>query len=67
MENSYKITTGQVTAEYEELHILKPGISWSPKGDKIVFAAKSGDSDALFIHDVDKNKNKIKTLILKVF
>lgn len=55
-----KITTGQVTAEYEELHILKPGISWSPKGDKIVFAAKSGDSDALFIHDVDKNKNKIK-------
>ena len=33
-----------------------------------LFLAKSGDSDALLIHDVDKNKNKIKKLlILKVY
>ena len=54
------ITTGQVTSEYEELHILRPGISWSPNGKQIVFAAKSGESEALFIHDIDGTDNKIK-------
>ena len=53
-----KIVTGQITSEIEELHILKPGISWSPNGDKIVFAAKSGDSDALFFIDIN-NSNKV--------
>ena len=54
------ITTGQITSEYEELHILRPGISWSPNGEKIVFAAKSGESDALFILDINNLDNKIK-------
>ena len=44
-----RVIRGNKTAEHEELHILKPGITWSPKGDKIAFAAKSGKSDALFI------------------
>ena len=44
-----KIISGNKTSEFEELHILKPGISWSSDGNKIVFAAKSGKSDALFI------------------
>jgi len=52
-----KLINGNKTSEFEELHILKPGISWSPDGQKIVFSAKSGDSDALFIRDVNKNKN----------
>ena len=55
-----KIISGQITSEIEELHILKPGISWSHSGSQIVFAAKSGDSDALFIVDVDNPKNRIK-------
>ena len=52
-----RLIKGNKTSEFEELHILKPGISWSPDGEKIVFSAKSGDSDALFIKDVNKNKN----------
>jgi len=55
-----KIITGQVTSEFEELHILKPGVSWSPDGKNIVFAAKSGSSDILVIVDVDNPKKKIK-------
>ena len=58
-----KIVTGQVTSEFEELHILRPGVSWSPLGDKIVFSAKSGSSDALFIADVSKKKNIINKIL----
>ncbi|MBI64888.1 MAG: hypothetical protein CMG64_01150 [Candidatus Marinimicrobia bacterium] len=58
-----KIVTGQITSEFEELHILRPGVSWSPSGKKIVFAAKSGKSDALFVADVSKKKIKIKKIL----
>ena len=62
-----QIIKGNQTSEFEELHILKPGISWSPNGEKIVFSAKSGSSDALFIFDVNKSKNKSNKTIKKVF
>ena len=55
-----KIATGQVTSEIEELHILKPGISWSSNGEQIVFAAKSGHSDALIFVNIDNPKTIIK-------
>jgi Tol biopolymer transport system component len=48
-----KLIKGNKTSEFEELHILKPGISWSPDGNNIVFSAKSGESDALFIKDIN--------------
>ena len=51
-----RIVKGERSAEYEELHILKPGLTWSPKGDKIAFAAKSGNSDALFLIDIKTEK-----------
>ena len=51
-----KLITGDRNTEYEELHILKPGISWSPNGEKITFSAKSGKSDALFVVDIDTEK-----------
>ncbi len=57
-----KIIQGERNAEYEELHILKPGITWSEDGRKIAFAAKSGKSDALFIVDIksgDKEKFRL--------
>ena len=38
------------------MHILKPGISWNPDGDKIAFSAKSGKSDALFIYDISTSQ-----------
>ena len=47
-----KIINGETTTKFEELHILKPGISWSSDGKKIVFAAKAGERDALYILDL---------------
>ena len=57
-----KIIQGERNAEYEELHILKPGITWSKDGKNIAFAAKSGKSDALFIVNIksgDKKKYRL--------
>jgi len=51
-----KIIQGERNTEFEELHILKPGITWSSKGDRIALAAKSGKSDALYIVDLETNK-----------
>jgi len=51
-----KIIQGERSSEFEELHILKPGITWSSDGKKIALAAKSGKSDALFVIDLEKNK-----------
>ena len=62
-----RIIKGNKTSEFEELHILKPGISWSPNGEEIVFAAKSGSSDALFIFDVNNSKNQANKSIKKTF
>ncbi len=53
-----KIIQGERNAEFEELHILKPGTTWSPDGKRIAFAAKSGESDALFVVDVFTGKRK---------
>ncbi len=47
-----KIVYGQRTKNFEELHLLTPGISWSPDGKKIALAVKSGERDAVFIIDI---------------
>lgn len=49
-----KLLSGQTSAKFEELHWLRPGLSWSPDGKNLVFAAKAGKSDALYILDVGK-------------
>jgi Tol biopolymer transport system component len=46
-----KIVSGQSSGEFEEFHWLRPGICWSPDSEKIVFAAKSREQDALYIYD----------------
>ena len=48
-----KIADGQTTPDFEELHLLTPGISWSPDGERIAVATKAGDQDAIMILDVD--------------
>lgn len=50
-----KIISGQRTAELEELKWLSPGLSWAPDSRHLVFAAKSGDEDALIFYDTEKN------------
>ncbi len=49
-----KIIEGQRTPEFEELHLLTPGMSWSQDGRYLALAAKSGSQDAIIIRDVDK-------------
>lgn len=47
-----KLVKGQRTPDFEELHLLTPGMSWSPDGKRLALAAKSGDEDAIMIIDV---------------
>tara|TARA_B100000315_G_scaffold260929_1_gene327599 strand:+ start:10239 stop:13376 length:3138 start_codon:yes stop_codon:yes gene_type:complete len=54
-----KLVKGNRTPDLEELKWLQPGITWSPSGKRIAFAAKAGDLDALFILNV-KTKRRIK-------
>ncbi|HZY10315.1 MAG TPA: BamA/TamA family outer membrane protein, partial [Bacteroidota bacterium] len=56
-----KIIKGQRTADFEELHLLTPGMSWSPDGKRLVLAAKSGNQDAIIIIDVESgNEEKLE-------
>ena len=60
-----KIIKGERTLEFEELHTLKPGITWSPDGDKIAVAVKSGKSDAIIFFNLENNKKEIKRFPIK--
>lgn len=48
-----KLISGNKTADFEELHLLTPGLCWSPNGKKIAISVKSGDKDAIFIIDAE--------------
>ena len=57
-----KLIGGQKENTLEEFKWLRPGISWSPDGREIVFAAKAGQNDALYIVD-DNSGQKRKKLV----
>ncbi len=46
-----KLVSSQRSLDFEELNVWTPGISWSPKGDKLAISAKAGGEDAIFIVD----------------
>lgn len=46
------LVEGQESLEFESLRILTPGITWSPDGEQIAIAVKSGRSDAVALVDV---------------
>jgi len=48
-----KLVAGNQTNSFEELHLLTPGMSWSPDGKKLALAAKAGPEDAMMILNVD--------------
>lgn len=48
-----KLVDGQQTSDLEELHLLTPGISWSPDGRRIALATKAGEQDAILLIDVE--------------
>ncbi len=47
-----KLIKGNRTANFEELHLLTPGLCWSPDSKKIAISVKSGSKDAIYIVDV---------------
>ncbi len=51
-----KVISGQKTGNLDELHWLRPGLTWNPTGRQIAFASKSGGHDALQIANVRKKK-----------
>ena len=60
-----RVIEGERTTQFEELHILKPGITWSPDGNHLAIAVKSGKSDALIIINLENNKKQIKRFNLE--
>ena len=51
-----KIIKGERSGDLESLHSYFSRMSWSPKGDKLVFVSKSHGADALMFIDVDSKK-----------
>jgi Tol biopolymer transport system component len=60
-----KLVSGQQTNNLEELHLLTPGITWSPDGKRIALATKAGEDDAILIIDVESGRQEKLTFGLK--
>ncbi len=52
------LVKGNTSESFEELHWLRPGMSFSPDGRKLALAAKSGSHDAVFVIDIKSGKKK---------
>ncbi len=59
-----KVVSGQKTADFEELKLLTPGITWSPDGKRIALAVKAGERDAVMIVDVEDGDSEKLTFDL---
>jgi Tol biopolymer transport system component len=53
-----KVVSGQKTNNFEEMHLLTPGITWSPDGKKLALAVKAGEHDAIFLVDIKSGKQE---------
>jgi len=53
-----KLIHGNTTADFEQLNVVTPGVTWSPDEKRIAITAKSGGYDVIYIFDVE-SENKI--------
>ncbi len=51
-----KLVDGQSSRSFEELHLLTPGLTWSPDGKEIAIAVKSGSKDAIAVIEAETGK-----------
>ncbi len=47
-----KVIEGNNSTDFEELHILTPGLAWSKDGRKLALSAKSHGQDLIYIVDI---------------
>ena len=50
-----RLIKGGTRGDFEELHLMRPGIAWSPDGDRVAFAAKASNEEILFVVDIAKS------------
>ncbi|MEO0556715.1 MAG: peptidase S9 [Bacteroidota bacterium] len=55
-----KLIDGQDNTQFESLRVLSPGLSWSPDGERLAVAVKSGSSDAIVL--VEERTGRVETL-----
>ncbi|CAG0975006.1 hypothetical protein ARNL5_01996, partial [Anaerolineae bacterium] len=60
-----KLIKGNRTADFEELNILTPSLTWSPDGKKIALGAKSGGFDVVYLIDVETEERETIPLSLE--
>lgn len=60
-----RLVKGNRSADFEELNILTPGLTWSPDGSKIAMSVKSSGYDLVYIIDVE-SEDKITLPIEKI-
>jgi len=66
--NIRKVVDGQQTNDLEELHLLTPGISWSPDGKQIALATKAGEQDAILLIDMEsRDQQKLAFSLSGIF
>ncbi|HCR18126.1 MAG TPA: hypothetical protein DIU35_11645, partial [Candidatus Latescibacteria bacterium] len=53
-----RLVEGERSSAFESMFVLRPGITWSPDGKRIAFAAKSKNKNTLYILDVRRKKIK---------
>ena len=51
-----KIVSGERSDEFEALHVLRTGFTWSPDGSVVCLAVKAGASDALQFVDAESGR-----------
>ncbi len=51
-----RLVEGERSSDFEGLFVLRPGITWSPDGKQVAFAAKSRNKNTLYTLDVRKRR-----------
>lgn len=60
-----KVLSGNSSADFEELNILTPGLTWSPDGKYLAISSKTGSKDAVYLidaKDFDQTRLPIESL-----
>ena len=53
-----KLVKGNRSADFEQLNVVTPGLSWSPDESKIALTAKSDGYDVIYIIDVESEEKE---------